>query len=307
MTFVLSQSNYGKSAIRLVKVVRGEGRHELSDVTVDVMLDGDFDAAHSDGDNSALIATDTMRNAVYVLAAKHDVSALEAFGRALVEHFVVAGPTVERARVRLVEHPWSRLGQHDHAFQRAGGGERIAVVSGDGHGVRVEAGIEGLEVLRTTGSGWSGFVRDELTTLPETDDRILATAVSAHWTYAEGGIDYGAAWHAARDALLESFGDHYSPSVQFTLRRMGRCHRARPPLTAQPPPPALRPVALWPGEPQRGLPGHDRALRADRGDRPTRAALAACGGSPPAPAVIRGLGTEGQRAWRFRAPSADEW
>jgi urate oxidase len=77
-------------------------------------------------------------------------------------------------------------------------------------------------VLRTTGSGWSGFVRDELTTLPETDDRILATAVSARWTYAEGGLDYGAAWHAARAAILEAFGDHYSPSVQFTLRRMGR-------------------------------------------------------------------------------------
>jgi urate oxidase len=222
MTFVLSQSNYGKSEIRLVKVVRGEARHELSDVTVDVMLEGDFDAAHSEGDNSALIATDTMRNAVYVLATKHDVSELEAFGRALVEHFVVAGPTVERAQIRLVAHPWARLGEHEHAFQRAGGGERVAVVSGDGHSFRVEAGVEGLDVLRTTGSGWSGFARDELTTLPETEDRILATAVSARWTYAEGGIDYGAAWHAARDAILESFGDHYSPSVQFTLRRMGR-------------------------------------------------------------------------------------
>src|SRR5258705_154549 len=84
----------------------GEGRHELSDVTVDVMLDGDFRAAHDEGDNSALIATDTMRNSVYVLAAKHDVSELEIFGRALVEHFVVAGPTVQRAQVRLVAHPW---------------------------------------------------------------------------------------------------------------------------------------------------------------------------------------------------------
>jgi urate oxidase len=222
MTFVLSQSNYGKSAIQLVKVVRAEGRHELSDVTVDVMLDGDFRAAHDEGDNSALIATDTMRNAVYALAAKHDVAQLETFGRALVEHFVAAGPTVQRAQVRLAAHPWARLGEHEHAFQRGTGGERIAIVTGDDHSSRIEAGVEGLEVLRTTGSGWSGFVRDELTTLPETDDRILATAVSARWTYAEGGIDYGASWQAARDAILEAFGDHYSPSVQFTLRRMGR-------------------------------------------------------------------------------------
>src|SRR6188472_518734 len=102
MTFVLSQSNYGKSEVRLVKVVRTPGRHDLTDVTVDVMLEGDFNAAHSDADNSALMATDTMRNAVYVLAAKHDVAQLERFGRALVEHFVAAGPTVRRARVRLV-------------------------------------------------------------------------------------------------------------------------------------------------------------------------------------------------------------
>jgi urate oxidase len=222
MTFVLSQSSYGKSEIRLVKVKRAPGRHELCDVTVDVMLEGDFDAAHSEGDNRALLATDTMRNAVYVLAAKHDVSQLEAFGRALVEHFVVAGPTVQRARIRLVEHSWARLGEHEHAFQRGNGGDRVAIVSGDEHTARVEAGIDGLEVLRTTGSGWSGFARDDLTTLPETDDRILATAVSAHWSYAEGGIDYAAAWHAARDAILESFADHFSPSVQFTLRRMGR-------------------------------------------------------------------------------------
>jgi urate oxidase len=222
MTFVLSRANYGKSEVRLVKVDRGAARHELSDVTVDVALEGDFRAAHETGDNSALLATDTMRNAVYVLAAKHNVADLEGFGRALVEHFVAAGPTVERARVQLVEHPWARLGDHDHAFQRAAGGERVAIVSGDGHSARFEGGIEDLVLLRTTGSGWSGFLRDELTTLPETDDRILATAVSARWSYLEGGIDYGAAWRAARDAILEAFADHYSPSVQFTLRRLGR-------------------------------------------------------------------------------------
>src|SRR5919204_2614063 len=142
MTFVLGRASYGKSDIRLVKVDRSAERHELSDVTVDVALEGDFRAAHETGDNSALLATDTMRNAVYVLAAKQDVADLEGFGRALVEHFLAAGPTVERARVRLVEHPWARLGEHDHAFQLGGGGNRVAVVSGDAHHARVEAGIE---------------------------------------------------------------------------------------------------------------------------------------------------------------------
>jgi len=221
VTFVLARNSYGKSEVRLVKVTRGPERHQLCDVTVDVSLEGDFAAAHSSGDNSALLATDTMRNAVYALASKHAVDELEAFGRALVEHFVAAGPTVERARVQLVEHPWARLDDHQHAFQRASGGDRVAVVSGDGEHARVEAGIEDLVLLRTTGSGWTGFLREQYTTLPETEDRILATAVSARWSYAEGGIDYGAAWSAARDAILRSFADHYSPSVQFTLKRMG--------------------------------------------------------------------------------------
>jgi urate oxidase len=221
LTFALAHNSYGKSDIRLVKVTRGSERHELCDVTVDVALEGDFAAVHATGDNSGLLATDTMRNTVYALAAQHDVADLEGFGRVLVDHFVEAGPTVHRARVQLVEHPWARLGDHDHAFRRAGGGERIAVVSGDGHSARVEAGIVDLVLLRTTGSGFEGFLRERFTTLPETADRILATAVSARWSYAEGGIDYGAAWRAARDAILATFADHYSPSVQFTLRKMG--------------------------------------------------------------------------------------
>jgi urate oxidase len=221
LTFALGQNSYGKSDIRLVKVSRGADRHELCDVTVDVALEGDFGAVHATGDNSGLLATDTMRNTVYALASQHAVGDLEAFGRVLVEHFVQAGPTVERARVRLVEHPWTRLGDHAHAFARTGGGERVAIVSGDGHSARVEAGIKDLVLLRTTGSGFEGFLREQYTTLPETGDRILATAVSARWSYAEGGIDYGAAWGAAREAILASFADHYSPSVQFTLRRMG--------------------------------------------------------------------------------------
>jgi urate oxidase len=221
LTFVLAQNSYGKSDIRLVKVTRGADRHELCDVTVDVALEGDFAAAHATGDNAGLLATDTMRNTVYALAASNPVDDLELFGRVLVEHFVAAAPSVGHARVRLVEHPWTRLGDHDHAFMRAGGGERVAVVSGDGESARFEAGIEDLVLLRTTGSGFEGFLREQYTTLPETTDRILATAVSARWSYAEGGIDYGAAWTAARGAILQSFADHDSPSVQFTLQRIG--------------------------------------------------------------------------------------
>src|SRR5919108_1293800 len=187
MSIVLGANNHGKSEVRLVKVTRRPGRHELRDVTVDVALEGDFEAAHVAGDNSGLLATDTMRNTVYALAKDHPVVDVEDFGMALVARFREAGPRTTRARVRLVEHPWERLvvgGEpHEHAFQRGAGGDRIAVVTGDGDGVSVEAGIEDLVVLKTTESGWEGYLHEEYTTLPETADRILATAVTASWSY----------------------------------------------------------------------------------------------------------------------------
>lgn len=226
MPITLTHNNYGKSEIRLVKVVRRPDHHELRDLTVDVSLEGDFDAAHIEGDNSGLLATDTMRNTVYALAKDDPIENIESFGVRLVEHFLAASPAVGRARVNIVEHPWARLEvdghPHGHAFQRGNGGDRVATVVGDLEGVSVEAGIDDLLVLKTTGSGWEGYLNDRYTSLPETSDRILATVITAGWTYSEKVVDFGAAWHDVRRVILETFGDHYSPSVQFTLHRMGK-------------------------------------------------------------------------------------
>jgi urate oxidase len=223
---VLGQNNYGKSEIRLVKVVRGADHHELRDLTVDVVLEGDFEAAHLRGDNTGLLATDTMRNTVYALAKDNLTGSIEEFGSALVDHFLWAGPTVQHARVRLVEHPWDRIwvdGRgHEHSFVRSSG-ERTAVVRGGPGGSRVEAGIDDLLVLKTTNSGFEGFLRERYTTLPETDDRILATVITASWVYGDAtGLDFDSLWHRVRQRILVTFTDHYSPSVQDTLYRMGK-------------------------------------------------------------------------------------
>src|SRR5919112_4435724 len=106
---VLGQNNYGKSEIRLVKVRRDVERHELWDLTVDVALEGDFEAAHVEGDNSGLLATDTMRNTVYALAKDHLAGDVEDFGIKLVEHFLQAGPKVEHVRISFVENLWDRI------------------------------------------------------------------------------------------------------------------------------------------------------------------------------------------------------
>jgi len=226
MSTVLSHAGYGKSEVRLVKVSRRPGGHEIRDLTVDVGLTGDFDAAYTEGDNTGLLATDTMRNTVYALAKEDPLDELESFGRRLVEHFLAAAPGVRSARVQIVEHPWTRLEAggrpHAHAFERAGGGDRVAIVVVDGGELLIEAGIEDLVVLKTTDSGWEGFLRDQYTTLPETSDRVLATSITARWSYGGGETDFEAAWHDVRRTILEAFCDHYSPSVQFTLHHMGK-------------------------------------------------------------------------------------
>jgi urate oxidase len=217
----LGEHRYGKSAVRLVKLDRGPERHGLRDLTVDVMLEGEFEAVHTEGDNAGLVATDTMRNVVYALAAERRLDSLPDFAAALVEHFL-AHSSVTGALARILEHPWQRLpGDHLHAWQRGAGGTRIEEVRADPGGTGHAAGVEDLLVLRSSGSAFEGFDRDRFTTLPETDDRILSTAVAARWEYAGQDGDLEATWGNVRDRLLEAFTDHHSPSVQFTLYRMG--------------------------------------------------------------------------------------
>lgn len=224
----LGAHRYGKSEVRLVKISREREAHELRDLTVDVTLEGDFEAVHTGGDNTGLVATDTMRNVVYALAAEGPLDSLAGFGTALVEHFL-GYPRVRGATASLREHPWQRLSGAPNAFQRGAGGTRLHEVEGAAGGTRHTGGVEDLLVLRTSGSAFAGFDRDRFTTLPETDDRILATAVAARWDYGDDGADLEAAWAGVRDSLLEAFADHHSPSVQFTLHRMGEAVLERHP------------------------------------------------------------------------------
>jgi len=223
----LSRHNYGKCGVRLVKVFRDTERHEVMELDVAVTLEGDFGASYTVGDNTSLLATDTMRNTVYALAKERLTSSIEEFGLVLVDHFLKIGPTVQQARVDITSVPWGRIEvdgkPHDHSFVQEAG-ERLATVSGSEDGSRrFEAGLDGLTVMKTTQSGWQDFFRDEYTTLPDTDDRILATVVTARWEYGDRpDLDYDQLWAGVRDRLLSAFTDHYSPSVQNTLYRMGR-------------------------------------------------------------------------------------
>jgi urate oxidase len=226
--YELGANHYGKSRIRLVTVTRDGPRHELRDLTIDVALEGDFTAAHVDGDNANVVATDTMKNTVYAFAREAPVGSPEAFGLRLARHF--AGyPSVDRAAITLREHGWARIplegGEADDAFTRTGAFTRLAMVASGIGGTTIEAGIEDLTVMKTTKSAFSGFDRDRYTTLAETDDRLMATKITAIWGYGETatepGFDVGAAFERARATLMTVLAEHFSPSVQASIWQMG--------------------------------------------------------------------------------------
>lgn len=223
MTARLGANAYGKSRIRLVKVRRARGAHDIVDLTVGVQLEGAFETVYVDGDNGPCLATDTMKNTVYAIARQDPIEHAEAFALRLADHFA-GKPAVTRVRISVGEQRWERLSAggrpHPHAFVQAGGEQWTAVVTRDSHGARIVSGLTHLVVLKTADSAFSGFPRDELTTLPDTEDRIFATSITASWTYREGMTDFGAR-ERIRAALLDTFATHKSRSVQHTLYAMG--------------------------------------------------------------------------------------
>lgn len=225
--YELGENRYGKSRIRLVTVRRGTERHDLRDLTVAVALEGDFDAVHTRGDNAGVIATDTMKNTVYAFARERLTGSPEAFGLELARHFA-AHDVVSRAIIDIEEQRWLRIPgeggvEAPDAFVRAGDLTRLARVTvGEAGAVEVEAGVGDLTVMKTTKSAFAGFDRDRYTTLPEVDDRLMATKLRATWGYkpelATGGsFEFDATWDRTRLALRQSLAEHFSPSVQASI------------------------------------------------------------------------------------------
>ena len=223
----LGPNRYGKSAIRLVKVIRGPDRHQVRDLTVAVSLEGSFEAAHIEGDNSLVVATDTMKNTTYALAKDHLDGPVERFAGTLAEHFL-GFEQVDFATVTAREHAWQPIpvpsGAARDAFMRDASFTRFAEAEARRGETRVRAGLEDLTVLKTTKSTFVGFPRDRFTTLPEAADRLMATKVSATWAYTPGrpALDYDALFDGVRRSLLEVFAEHESPSVQASAWIMGR-------------------------------------------------------------------------------------
>ena len=226
-------NSYGKSAIRLVKVDRGSAVHRVRDLTIAIAIGGDFAASYSEGDNSGVIATDTMKNTAYALAGEHLIGAIEDFGLALGRHFL-GEPQVEQVRVSIAEHAWRSIGAAPDAFTRDASETRTAVVVVGRDATSVRAGIADLAVMKTTRSAFSGFPRDRFTTLKDTEDRIMATKVSASWSYVQGvPVGFDPSFDGVRATFLQTMADHFSVSVQASIWIIAKAILERHPEVAE--------------------------------------------------------------------------
>jgi urate oxidase len=225
MAIKLGANNYGKSGVRLLRVVRQQGRHDIKELSIRIRFEGDFDAAHTQGDNQKILPTDTMKNTVYVLARQYPVEAVEEFALHLIEHFLTYNPQLARVRIEASENLWERIPlggkPHASAFTRAGDEKRTAALIGSREGTTIRAGIDDLIVLKTTKSAFEGFLRDPYTTLQEDRDRILSTVIHTDWLYEGSEVEFSPIWHGVRQTVLETFAEHDSQSLQHTLYAMG--------------------------------------------------------------------------------------
>ncbi|TAP28677.1 factor-independent urate hydroxylase [Arthrobacter sp. S41] len=223
---VLGSNQYGKAEVRLVKITRDTERHQIQDLNVTSQLHGDFSAAHQDGDNSRVVATDTQKNTVYGLA-RNGVGAVEEFLVKLGEHFTGEFEWITGGRWAAQQFSWDRINDHDHAFSQNKSEVRTAVLEIDAQGKKsIVSGLEDLTVLKSTGSEFHGFPQDKYTTLKETTDRILATDVTARWRYTDQaiaeGIDFDSLYASVRNLLLTQFAQTHSYALQQTMFQMGQ-------------------------------------------------------------------------------------
>jgi urate oxidase len=223
----VAENKYGKSRVRLLQVKRKDGWHDLREWTLEILLQGDFDACFVEGDNSKILPTDTMKNTVYSLARDSGAECMEEFARELIDFFLRRNPQVSAAEVSVSEKAWEHLSigtqPHPTTFIQTSAEIQTAKVTRTAAGeTSISAGFENLVIMKTSGSAFEGFIQDSLTTLPPAKDRLLGTAVRASWNYARPDVAFRSLRTKVRETLLAQFAAHESKSVQHTLYAMGK-------------------------------------------------------------------------------------
>jgi urate oxidase len=222
----LAENKYGKSRVRLVQVKRRGDRHDFREWTVEILFTGDFESCFVDGDNRNILPTDTMKNTVYSLARESSQTCMEEFAEELAEFFLDHNPQLSTTRVSISEKIWERVvvegKPHPTTFVQSGAELQISEISLARDGASsVWAGLENLVIMKTAGSEFAGFLKDSLTTLPESTDRLLGTALRARWKYSAMDVSFRTLRKSIRQILIGVFAGHTSKSVQHTMYAMG--------------------------------------------------------------------------------------
>jgi urate oxidase len=216
---------YGKARVRVLKILRRDDVHTIREIDVTALLEGEFASSYTAGDNSKVVPTDTIKNTINVFAHQHLGEEIEGFALILGDHFLNRYPQVEKVEIQIAERGWNRMqfdGQsHPHSFRAADAARKFTNILRTKESQIVRSGIRDLVILKSTGSGFENYPKDEFTTLPETADRILATSFSATWNFAKVPKDCNAANESILAAMLKVFANNYSPSAQTTLFQMG--------------------------------------------------------------------------------------
>jgi urate oxidase len=226
----LAANRYGKSRVRLMRVTKHFDHHDVDEWTVQILLTGDFETAHTLGDNSKILATDTMKNTVYFVARQSTATSMEAYALELIDYILTRNPQVSSAEVIIQSSLWKRLTIDGKPFPTAfmrGSDERqtTRISKAQGAAPTITSGLDNLTIMKTANSGFVGYIKESLTTLPETTDRLFATALKAEWPYTAAaiaaGIDFNKVRTHLRDVIITAFAKHNSLSVQQTLFAMG--------------------------------------------------------------------------------------
>ena len=235
----LGANSYGKSRVRLSRITRVKDsvhgdRHEFNEWTVHVMLHGDFETSYTEADNSKVLPTDTMKNTVYYVARSSKAETIEAFACELGDYFLSNQPHITKVSIQVQEKAWQRMivdGAPEVATFKLGGAElQTAHAEREtGGDWKVTSGIDGLTILKTTKSAFTGYIKDKLTTLKPATDRIFGTCATVTWEYITAAPDYAGVRARILDALLKEFAAHNSMSVQHTLFDMGKAALATAP------------------------------------------------------------------------------
>ncbi|KAL4965599.1 urate oxidase [Aspergillus stella-maris] len=242
----VAAARYGKDNVRVYKVHKDEktGVQTVVEMTVCCLLEGDIETSYTKADNSVVVATDSIKNTIFILAKQNPVTPPELFGSIIGTHFINTYSHIHAAHTTIITHRWTRLNvngkPHPHSFIRDSEETRnVAVSVYEGKGIDIKSSIKKLTVLKSTGSQFHSFVRDEYTTLPEVWDRILSTDVEATWAWKRfSGLDdvkskvsnFDETWTAAREITLKTFAEENSASVQATMYNMGEAILAKQPL-----------------------------------------------------------------------------